>query len=275
MSEPAANPRVSLTAHATAGIWAHYGFDNAELFATHRGDFLFRLLHTSGRVLRPVSPAAGWFTRHMYWRHHWFNTWLEQAAPELAVEIAAGLSARGLNHASSNPRCQYVDYDLPGMVKAKRKRLNTTTLPANYTLADGDLLAPGLGHELCAPPNGPVVVMTEGLVDYFDTQGKRRALTHIAELLERLGGGRYLFEIYPRDRLATFGKVIPVFLSVMRHLTGDDMASHLFADSNAAIQMLRECGFSHARVIDPVTIDDPQGKVSPAYRPFEMIVAEK
>lgn len=274
MSEPAGNPRVSLTAYATATIWAHYGFPNAELFTSRRGSALFHMLQGSSRAMQTLSPAARWFTRYLYWRHHWFDIWLQQTAPELAIEIAAGLSARGLNYAASNPGCRYVDYDLPNMIKAKNKRLTRVQLPDNYKPSAADLLAPGLGDELAAPATGPVSVITEGLIDYLDTGNKETAWTHIAELLSRLGGGRYLFEIYSRERLASLGPSVPVFLSAIRHLTGDNMAKHLFPDSNAALELLQQCGFSQVEVIDPAGLADPQDDVPPEYRPFDLIEAK-
>lgn len=269
----AGNPRVSPTAYATAGAWAHYGFPNAELFADYRSRAFFLPLHYGARVLRPLAPATGCFPRYLYWRHRWFDAYLEQAAPRLAIEIGAGLSARGISYAGAHEACNYVDYDLPGMVATKRARLAKMQLPANYALRAGDVLAPGLGSELTAPGADGVAVLSEGLVDYFDIDAKTRAWTHIAQMLERLGGGRYLFEIYPRDRLALYGPAAPLFMAALRRLTGHDITSHLLATSSEALAQVGRCGFRDARVIDPATLVDPGDDVPAAYRPFELIEA--
>ncbi len=274
MPSIAGNPRVALTAYATAGAWAHYGFPQAQLFDSRRGRALFWPLHYGCRALRPIVPAAGWFSRYLYWRHRWFDSWLQQTAPALAIEIGAGLSARGLNYADGHANCEYVDYDLPAMAKAKQARLAGLALPANFALRAGDLLDATLGHELNAPGAGRVVVLTEGLIDYLDGHGKRRAWRHIAALLKRLGGGRYLFEIYPRDRLEVFGAAAPIMLTALARLTGHDMTRHLLADSSQALDMLEHCGFRRAAVVAPPTLDDPDDQPPAAYRPFELIEAE-
>lgn len=196
---PRGNARVSLTGYATASAWAHYGFENAAWFDSRRGRALFRPLHASCRALRHVAPGPACFTDTLYWRHRWFSAWLVATAPGMAIEIAAGLATRGVAYARRHPETCWVDYDLPGMIATRRRWAEHRPLPVNYSLRIGDLLDPTLGAELRTPARGPVCVLTEGVIDYLSMAEKQRAFTNIAGLLRGLGGGRYLFEIYPRN----------------------------------------------------------------------------
>lgn len=267
------NPRVSLTGYATASAWAHFGFEHAEWFQTRRGQALFVPMHLGGRALRRWLPVAGVFTDTLYWRHRWFSEWAAAQSPTLAIEIGAGLSTRGIAHAQRHPDMRWVDYDLPDMVRARRRRLSRRDLPSNYTLAAGDLLAPGLGAALTAPADGPVIAMTEGVTDYLDRSEKQRAWRHIAALLERLGGGRYLLEVHPRDRIAQFGLAAPVLLDALRRISGRDLLGQLCANTDDAIGLLKDSGFATARVVPEAELTD-SGHAPPAeLRPFALIEA--
>lgn len=268
------NARVSLTGYVTASAWAHYGFENADWFDTRRGRALFWPLHTACRAIRPFAPGAGSFTESLYWRHHWFSTWTETQSPGLAVEIGAGLSTRGITHANHYSDCQWVDYDLPNIADTRRDRLAGHELPDNYALDDGDLLDDALGESLESPDHGGTIVLTEGVTDYLDMDEKRRAWSTVAELLRRLGGGRYLLEIHPRDRLGSFGPGSRVLLQTLRRITGRDLDRQLFEHTADALDMLRECGFTRARLLEEDELEGAARAPLPRHRAFALVVAE-
>lgn len=272
--DTAGNPRVSLTGYATASAWAHFGFEHADWFQSRRGRALFLPMHLGCRALRPLLPAAGAFTETLYWRHLWFSQWAAVQSPALAIEIGAGLSTRGIAHAQRRPDMRWVDYDLPDMVCARRRMLAGHELPRNYTLDTGDLLAPGLGAMLTAGGDGPVIAMTEGVTDYLDQREKQRAWQHIAALLKRLGGGRYLLEVHPRDRIASFGLAAPVLLDALRRISGRDLLGQLCASTDEAIALLENSGFARARVLPEAELVDADHAPPPEYRPFVLIEAK-
>ena len=270
----AGNPRVSLTGYATASAWTHFGFEHAQWFSTLRGRALFLPLHLGCRALRRFAPGPGAFTETLYWRHHWFSEWAARQCPGLAIEIGAGLSTRGIAHAARNPQMHWVDYDLPDMVHARANMLASRDLPANYTLEPGDLLAPGLGAQLTAPSRGSVIAMTEGVTDYLDRNEKPRAWQNISSLLKRLGGGRYLLEIYPRDRIAAFGPAAGVVLDALRRISGRNMLSQLCSSTDEAIGLLENNGFSRARVLPESELADAGRAPPPSQRAFVLIEAQ-
>lgn len=270
----AGNPRVSLTGYATASAWAHFGFAHAHWFETWRGRALFLPMHLGCRALARVAPGPGAFTETLYWRHRWFSAWAEHQAPALAMEIGAGLSTRGIAHAEDHPATYWLDYDLADMVQARRQMLAGRVLPANYRLETGDLLDCELGADLAAPAAGHAIVMTEGVTDYLDHEEKRRAWQNIAALLARLGGGRYLLEIHPRDRLAAFGPAAGIMLDALRRISGRNMRRQLFANTDEALAMLERCGFARTRVLPDGELADARQTPPPAQRAFVLIEAE-
>ena len=259
---------------ATASAWAHYGFDYADWFDTARGRALFTPLHAFCRGLRPVAPTLGAFTDSLYWRHYWFSTWTERQAPALAVEIGAGLSTRGIAYAERHRDAVWVDYDLPDLAAARRRLIGDRPLPANYRLAAGDLLDTRLGAELAAPESGPTVVLTEGVVDYLDSNEKRHAWTNVAQLLERLGGGRYLLEVHPRAYLMRFGVAARVMLAALQRITGRDIQAQLFDTPDTALRLLRDCGFRRARELPEAELADADRALAPERRAFALLEAE-
>lgn len=266
------NARVSLTGYATASAWAYFGFEHADWFDSWRGRALFLPLHIGSRALIRLSPLAGYFTQTLYWRHVWFSRWLAAQSPSIAIEIGAGLSARGISHTRIQPHCRWVDYDLPGMVSARQRYLRGRTLPSNYRLAAGDLLDASLGSELDLDGvDGAAAVMTEGVIDYLDAQEKARAFQTIAGLLRRAGGGRYLFEVHTRDRLKASGRYTDVLLQPLQRIVGRDLFSQLFDDSDHACQALVAAGFTEARVLPDAERFDAHRAPADQWRAFTLI----
>jgi len=195
-------------------------------------------------------------------------------SPALAIEIGTGLSTRDIAHAQRHPDMRWVDYDLPHMVRARRRMLAGHELPRNYTLATGDLLARGLGPTPTAGGDGPVIAMTEGVTDYLDRREKQRAWQHIAAQLTRLGGGRYLLEVHPRDRVAHFGPAAAILLDALRRISARDLLGQLCASAGEAIDLLINSGFAHARVLPEAELSDADRAPPPKYRPFSLIEAK-
>ncbi|MES1923918.1 class I SAM-dependent methyltransferase [Salinisphaera sp. T31B1] len=268
------NPRVGLTGYVTASAWARYGFAESGRFDSRRGRLLFGLLRFGCRAIAPISPPAGAFARSLYWRHRWFSDWVMKYRPHLAIEIGAGLSGRGLAHARTHPTCRWVDYDLPHMTDARRTRLHGLSLPANYDLRSADLLGPAIGAELSPPdPLGATCVLLEGVIDYLDPSEKQRALSRIATLLGRLGGGRLLMDIHPAARLAAFGTGAQLMLAGLRGISGRDLAGQLFVDVPEALSILGDCGFEHATQVDDVRLDGADRAPPAAHRAFCLVEA--
>ena len=93
-------------------------------------------------------------------------------------------------------------------------------------------------------------------------------------LLERLGGGRYLLEIHPRQRLETFGPTARMLLATLRRITGRDLSEQLFDSVDQATSLLRECGFSRARVLTEDELEGAADAPLPRHRAFVLVAAD-
>lgn len=88
--------------------------------------------------------------------------------PPVIVEIAAGLSPRGLKMARELPDCTFIEVDLPDVVEEKQRRIKSArdlSIPPNLQWRMGDLATTPLSDVL----NGQKahVVCAEGLVGYL------------------------------------------------------------------------------------------------------------
>ena len=263
------NPRISPTAYATAAAWARYGFAEAEAFDSRRGRAMLAALRIGTRLLAPFVPAVAAGPELLRWRHAAFSNWVEAQAPHLVIEIGAGLSTRGQAHARAHPDMHWYDLDLPGMVAARERRSARLSRPANHHLAAGDLFDPDIGVDIATPETGPVVALTEGVVDYLDRPGKQLAWTHVAGLLQRLGGGRYLAEVYPLRRFAEHGLAARTARAQATR-SGATLCYH----ENEVIPLLETAGFYRVRSLPDAEVAELAG-ISPRQAlPFSLLEAE-
>lgn len=264
------NPNISPTAYATAAAWARFGFPESARFDTRRGRAMLAAVDIAGLGLGRFFPAMAAGVDLLYWRHRWFTDWAEYHAPRVAIEIGAGLSARGVVHARAHPETTWHDFDLPGMVRARRRRMAGLTLPANYHLADGDLLDPDFGRSVAdADAGGRAIAMTEGVIEYLRPAAKQRAWQHIAALLARLGGGRYLCEIYPLAQFTDGSGLAGRARRLAVHY------SHtLCRHEDDALEGLVAAGFRHARILPEHELADADRAPAPTHRFFRLVEAE-
>lgn len=263
------NPRISPTAYATAAAWARYGFAEADVFDTRRGRAMLAALQAGTGLLSPFVPAVAAGPELLRWRHDAFSNWIAARAPRLAIEIGAGLSTRGQAYARAHPETTWHDLDLPGMVLARERRSAGTPRPPNHHLAAGDLFDPDLGTDITAPAAGPVVAVTEGVVDYLDRPGKQQAWGHIAALLARLGGGCYLTEVYPLRRFVGRGLAARAARAHAAR-SGATLCYH----EDEVTPLLEAAGFSSVRVLPDAEVAELAG-ISPARTlAFSLLEAE-
>src|SRR5262249_33420819 len=142
-----------------------------------------------------------------------------------AMEIAAGLSPRGLRFAARHPSLAYLEGDLPDMAETKRALLGGK-LDARHRVAEVNALVDGGRESIAAaadrPPAGGIGVITEGLLNYFDEDMVRGLWRRIADVLRRRGGV-YLADLSVADQtrgIAALGfkRLLEVFVRGRLHV---------------------------------------------------------
>ena len=242
------NTRVGPTALYTAQAWRAGSFENAEHF-DHR---LGRLMYTAGdmvqKYLGPVLPTyMKDFHRYLFIRHRAFEERLDATVPDMVIEVAAGLSPRGLTYARRWARTRYLELDLPNMVAAKRKRLQSLRLPPNYHLAETDILARDFIERLPLKPtpDQTLMVITEGLMDYLNMAEKHRAWENIVALMKMAApDSRYLMECWPRQRVLPASPAGRLGVKGVSMLVGRRVDENLHENRKEAEAALRQAGFA-------------------------------
>lgn len=248
---------ISPTAHYTGYVWARHGL-GPQALATRTGALLFNAL----RPAMAASARRGGPTLEglLLGRHRAIDALLTEAIESgrvgQVIEIAAGLSPRGLRFATAYAgRLAYVEADLPAMAQQKRDALAAlgTPPPSGHRVADIDALAAdgplSLGALLdTLDPSVGTAVITEGLLNYLPAEAVIDLWSRLATGLHRFPAGLYLSDLHLAGEnrsplLAGFSAVLGAFVRGRIHFH--------FADAAVATEALRAAGFTTAALHRP------------------------
>jgi O-methyltransferase involved in polyketide biosynthesis len=138
---------------------------------------------------------------HFQDRYRSIDTLLAESGATRVLEIAGGLSFRGLALAQRQP-ITYLDTDLPAMAETKARII--AALDAGPLV--GELRVRALNAldtddfraAVAELPAGPFAIVNEGLLMYLDPDEKRRLAGHIRDALTARGGVWITADIYLR-----------------------------------------------------------------------------
>ena len=227
---PDGSEAISPTAHYTGFVWARNGLSPPDL-ATVEGRVLFESL----RAPMAVSDLLGGGTLEAYLlaRHRAIDALLERAIEQRGVsqviEVAAGMSGRGLRFAKRyRDRLLYVEADLPAMAQRKRRTLaRLDALSEHHHVEDLDALRvsgprslPELVRSL--DHNRGLAIITEGLLGYLQFSAVRALWRRFAAALCTFREGTYISDIHIGDaqnlRVKAFRLVLAAFVRGPVHL---------------------------------------------------------
>ncbi len=246
---------ISPTAHYTGYVWARHGLGDADLATTTGG-----VLHTAGQgVMVPLDLLGGPTLEHfLLARHRIIDHLLEEAIAagvvSQVVELAAGLSPRGLEVTRRHPDLTYVEVDLPGMAARKGRVLRAKGAdPARHRAVTADVLddaaftAVFAGRESMLDPSRGTAVVTEGLLNYLPREAVLGLWRRTARELRRFPQGRYWSDLHVASRTAAADKV---FIAGLGAFVRGRVHLH-FADTPEAVAALRASGFDEAQLHAP------------------------
>lgn len=197
---------ISPTAHYTGYVWFVHG-QSHEAFATRTGRLMYQALRAPNLIAERAHLPT--LEGMLLARHRVIDLRLTQAIEagevQQIVEVAAGLSPRGWRYRSRyGSRITYVEADLPGMLANKRRILAELggETPHHRTV-EVDALAesgPTSIDAICASldPERGTAIVTEGLVNYFDTPTMLGMWRRFGEALRRFPRGIYLSDLVLR-----------------------------------------------------------------------------
>jgi O-methyltransferase involved in polyketide biosynthesis len=197
---------ISPTAHYTGYVWFAHG-QSHEAFATRTGRLMYQALRAPNLIAHKAHLPT--LEGMLLARHRVIDLRLSQAidAGEIdqIVEVAAGLSPRGWRFRTRyGDRITYVEADLSGMLENKRRILAELggETPHHRTVVVDALAETGPTSidAICASldPRRGTAIVTEGLVNYFDTPTMIAMWRRFGAALRRFPRGVYLSDLILR-----------------------------------------------------------------------------
>lgn len=256
---------ISPTAHYTGETWIRNGLSHPRL-STWQG----RLFYDTLALPNALSSRLGRSSLDglLLSRHRIIDALLEdliEGGVSQVIEAACGMSPRGWRFGERyGDELTYVEADLPPMAERKREALaQMGSLGDHHRVADLDVLPDGGPRSLEAlvaqmDPAKGLVIVTEGLLTYFDDETVEALWSRLARMLGPFATGAYLADLRTGDpdfSERAFGLLLGAFVRGGVHAYPGDEA--------AAAAALRAAGFKQARVHrcdeHPAAAGIPQG----------------
>lgn len=282
MSSSIDTSRISPSAHYTGFVWFRNGL-SAEGFQTPKGRLTYAALRPINAIIRGIVGAD--METFLLHRHHVIDELLHQAIKRdgitQVVELACGLSPRGYIFKQSYPEITYIEADLPDMAAHKKQLLSELPLQHDkHEVRTCNILSTEGGDSLEALLNGldktqKTLVITEGLVNYFDTPVIEGVWTRLATGLKDFPLGRYITDLYPKFEDHPFYRFVTFMQKIIGVFTRGDFPLH-YASDEAMHKGFSQCGFNVVNVHDPKSYYDqlpiPKTKIATLVRVIESTV---
>ena len=248
---------ISPSAHYTGYVWYRHQLADPA-FVTSLG----RWVHG---VLRPITwgARAGFgidLERLLLQRHLLIDARLtaaiEHGGVTQVIEIACGLSPRGRRFTARYPTLRYIEADLPVMAARKRLLLQSQGwLNSRHQVKAVDILASDGPDSLASLFAGldhtqPVLVITEGLVNYFQLPVIEGFWTRLAAQLQGFPSATYLTELYPDLQEHPRYRQLRWGVKLVGWLTRGGYPLH-YRSAAEIVAGFKRCGFSAVTVLDP------------------------
>lgn len=202
-------------------------------------------------ALKSSSMAMMWEARFKIVNHV-----LKAHRPRQVLELAAGFSPRGLDLAK-DPAVTYVEVDLPDLIEDKRHIVESLVSQGsiraqpNFHLVEGNVLE--LQDLLAATrffAEGPIAIVNEGLLPYFDRVERMAFARNVYALLERFGGVWITPDIdiqIPEGASEQIAEQVKARTAQIEKLTGIDVLKNRFESDKAAQAFFEQLGFKVER----------------------------
>ncbi|AXS82412.1 class I SAM-dependent methyltransferase [Marinobacter sp. Arc7-DN-1] len=277
---PTDSSGISFTALYTGAVWHRHGLSDDTL-ATGKGRWLYRLM----TPFEAVSKAAvgGNIRTFLLQRHLIIDHLIDRAITERGItqvlEIACGMSPRGIRLRHRHPLIHMVEADLPDMAGRKALRLLATNrLGDHHQVTPIDILADHGEYQLetvidrVFDNTRPVIIITEGLTSYFSLATITDFWRRLSTAMARRPGSVYLSESYYQPSQPLLNTTLKALGSLLGAATRSQVSFHFQTDDQAREHFL-SCGFTSATVHDPRSwygvLPIPESRGEPMVRVIE------
>lgn len=248
---------LSVTALYTSGTWSWGNLPGAELLASDDARNVFRVTNVALAIARLFTWSARSLRHSLLHRHAMIDHLAGEARATRILEIAAGLSRRGVAR-TEDPAVQYTEVDLAPMIAHKRRLLERTAqgraalARPNLRMVEGDATSADLAA-LCGP-NAPSFVIAEGLLMYLSPDQQRALWTKVRGLLAAAGSGTFVFDLVPACEQPAPGLAGRALGWMMRRFTGGKGFERDPRTRHDIAAELREAGFDEVQMVEPAAV---------------------
>lgn len=242
---------ISFTAHYTGYIWHQMGISHP-LLATSKGKTLAMIAH----------PIESWGEKYvggsmrttLKERHTMLDDRLKQLIEQTldlqVLEIAAGLSPRGWWFRQHYPHIDYRELDLPDMAQTKQTALKQIDSNSPDVLSV-DLFTEDFQKAFeVFDPNRPLVVISEGLINYFTKELLQQLIQSIAKYGQDFKQLYYLTDLYPEPVKNRLAKVIWNSSKLLKVMSRSAFSFH-FVTPEEVRNFMQHAGFANVQVVQP------------------------
>lgn len=249
---------ISFTAHYTGEMWQKLGLSHPAL-ATKKGKRLHQLfapIETFAKTFFGVTMGKTLTVRHALMDKR-IDAFITKHPDAQIIEVAAGLSPRGWRFLQKHPKLTYAEIDLPAMSQLKQSRADNLPQPIPQFFA-ADLLEDDLDVIFDQfDTNKPLMIVSEGLINYFNLDLLGRLSQRLSEQLDKFPHGIWLTENYPYSDKASYNALVKVASAALRKLSKSSFSFYFFQPSEAVNFFLGH-GFSSGDVYQPTADDSPE-----------------
>lgn len=159
-------------------------------------------------------------------RYHTVNAAIASTGASQVIELASGISPRGLQWARSMPDSIFVETDLPALMIHKAKLLRDQILgseilnPGILHCAGADVLKIESLHEALTAIDLklPFVIVSEGLLLYLSTSELNALLDHMAEILGKYPHATWVVDFVTKSNLKELLESRPGVANAVRNV---------------------------------------------------------
>lgn len=256
--------RISISAHYTGYVWYQHQL-SADAFATATGRWAYRILTPINAMLKGLAGAnidTFLLQRHLVIDHQ-VELMIEQHGITQIIELAAGLSPRGYRLSQKYPHLTYIETDLPGMAARKQALLATLTTTPSHRVEACNILQTEGTESLEAlfqrlDRNQPTLVISEGLVNYFELPMIRTVWQRLAKQLAECPMGVYVTDLYPDLQEHPSYRYVQWAQKLVGFFTRGQWPLHYRSDKHIE-EGFRDDGFTQVAVLNPSQLYDSVG----------------
>lgn len=248
---------ISFTAHYTGYVWYRQQWSDKH-FVSLQGCCLYGLMQPFELLARMCFGTD--IKTTLLTRHALIDRELEKAlntGTTQVLELACGLSPRGWKLRQRHPQLRYIEADLPGMAKRKASLLERMGVDDSmHQVVRCNILAEhgleSLESVLAThfDIDKPIIIITEGLINYFPLTTLAGFWRRINLSLKRFPQGIYLTDLYPEVREHRLFRLVQMANRLLGTATRSHFTMHFSTDDEARQFMMKQ-GFATVSVLNP------------------------